>query len=94
MTVNYQQYSADKKAFFKQHKNDFECVTSPMDAYGRYYKVYSFADGAQWFENMSPTYEIGTAMVKCVEVKVEVKMFRTEYYNTDDATSKYYYEKF
>lgn len=94
MTVSYKEYNEDKKRFFKKHKNDFQCETSPMDGYGRYYKVYSFADGAQWYENMSPTYETAEVEIKMVTVKVEVKMFRTEYYSTDDSTSKYYYEKF
>lgn len=28
------------------------------------------------------------------KVNVKVKMFRTEFWNTDDASSKYYYERF
>ena len=94
MTVDYKKYSEDKKAFFKKHKNDFQCETSSMDGYDRYYKVYSFNDGAQWYENMSPTYETAEVVIKMVTVKVEVKMLRIEYYNTDDAISKCYYEKF
>ena len=94
MTVNYKQYNEDKKVFFQKHNYDFQCETSSMDGYGRYYKVYSFTDGAQWYENMSPTYESAEVEIKMVVVTVEVKMFRTEYYNTDDSTSKCYYEKF
>lgn len=94
MTVDYKKYSADKKAFFNKHKNNFDCMTTQMDQYGRYGKIYNFEDGAIWYENMAPTYETAEVMVKLVPIKVEVKMFRTEYYSTDDATSKYYYEKF
>ena len=94
MTVSYKEYNEDKKSFFKKHKNDFQCETSSVDGNGRYYKVYSFADGAQWYENMSPTYEATEVEIKMVTVKVEIKMFRVEYYDTDNAISKYYYEKF
>lgn len=94
MTVNYETYNSEKKAFFKKHHNDFECDTSSMDEYGRYYKTYTFADNAIWYEVMSPEYVSQEIEVKMCKVTVEVKMFRTEYFNTDDAKSRYYYEKF
>lgn len=94
MTVNYETYNNEKRAFFKKHHNDFTCDTSSMDEYGRYYKTYSFADNAVWYETMSPEYVSQEIEVKLCKVTVEVKMFRTEYFNTDDAKSRYYYEKF
>ena len=78
MTATYKEYIEEKKAFFQRHNYTFSEYISPTDEYGRYYKAYTFEDGAQWFESMS----------------FEVKMFRTEYWNTDNATSKFYYEKF
>ena len=93
-TLNYQEYTTKKDAFFKKHKNDFRINTSSMDEYGRYHKDYIFEDGAVWYEDMMPTFEQATVEIKKVNVKVEVKMLRTEFYNTDDATSNYYYEKF
>ena len=33
MTVNYNDYTNEKKAFFKKHHNDFRCDTSSMDEY-------------------------------------------------------------
>ncbi len=83
MTVTYKEYIEEKKAFFQKHNCTFSEYTSPMDEYGRYYKAYNFEDGAQWFESMS-----------FAPVEAEVKMFKTEYWNTDNATSKFYYEKF
>lgn len=93
MTVTYREYTEDKRAFFTKHNHDFHTSTSPMDEYGRYSKTYSFADGAQWLEVMSPEYIEQIIEVKMAKVKVEVKMFRTEYWNTE-AGSKYYYEQF
>lgn len=94
MTVTYEEYDKDKRNFFKKHNNDFKVTTSPMDEYGRYFKEYSFSDNAVWYESMSPTYEKGTVEIKKVSVEVQVKMFRTEYWNTEDSKSKFYYQKF
>ena len=98
MTVNYETYMNDKKAFLNKHHNDWEVTTSPMNEYGCYYKWYVCKDGAIWYESMSPEYESTEVEVeiKMVKVKttVEVKMLRTEYFSSDDAKSNYYYEKF
>ena len=93
MTVTYNEYRNDKQKFFKKHKNDFNTYTSPLDEYNRYYKTYTFADGAIWTEVMSTEWETAEVEVKKVKVTVEVKMFRTEYYSTE-TPSKYYYEKY
>ena len=39
-------------------------------------------------------YETAEVEIKFVKVKVEVKMLRTEFWNTDNASSKFYFEKF
>ena len=93
MIVNYEEYTEAKRSFFEKHNYDFETSTSIMDQYGNYNKVYSFQDGAQWFEDMGPEYVKQEIEVKRAKVTVEVKMFRTEFWNTE-AGSKYYYEKF
>jgi len=97
-TTTYKEYIKEKTAFFGRHDCDFHCDTTPMDNCGRYLKSYDFVDGAQWVEVMSPevckkTMEV--VVKKCVvSVEVEVEMLRTEYYSTDDACSKFYFEKF
>ena len=93
MTVNYETYMNEKLAFLKKH-SDWHIETSPMDEYGRYYKHYICEDDAVWCEEMTPTYEKTTVEIKLVKVDVEVKMLRTEYYSSDDAKSRFYYEKF
>lgn len=93
MTVTYEQYNEDKKEFFEKHNYDYDCETSPMDEYGVYYKTYSFTDGAQWMERMSPEYVEYEVTVKLVKVKETIKMFKTEYWSTESG-SKYYYERF
>lgn len=98
MTVKYEEYIQDKQAFFNKHDNEFTIQTSSMDEYSRYHKEYIFDDGAIWYESYSPEWFTQTVEVdvKGVAIKtdVEVKLFRTEFWNTDNSSSKYYYEKY
>lgn len=94
MTVIALEYNQDKQEFFQKHNSEFQSSTSPMDEYGRYSKTYVFEDGATWYESMYPTYEKGIAEIKGVKVEVEVKLFATEYWSTDNSSSKVYYNKF
>ena len=93
MTVSYTDYMAEKRAFFVKHKYAYTTDTSPMDEYGRYYKTYTFIDGAIWYETMSPEYVETTFEVKLVKITQSIKMLRTEFWSTE-SQSKYYYEKF
>ena len=92
MVVNYESYNEDKMAFFKKHDNDFICETSPMDEYGHYWKTYTFADNAIWYEAMVPVTEETIIVVHECKCKVEVKFLRTEFWSTESG-SKYYYEQ-
>lgn len=100
MTVDCRTYTDEKQKFIKKHgKGDWRVETSPMDEYGVYYKHYLFDDGAIWYERMSPAWRKAVAEVEVevgVKVKIEqdVKLFETEYWNSDNATSRKYYEKF
>lgn len=92
--MTYQEFSAIKRQFFKKHNSDFTANTSPMNQDGSYHKDYIFEDGAQWTECMRPVWREATVQVENVEIKVNVKLFETEAWSTDDATSIFYYERF
>lgn len=93
-TVPQYEYALNKSGFLRRHAGDFVVETSPMDEYGVYHKEYICSDGAIWYERMSPEWVSETVEIKHATVKVEVKMFRTEFWSTDNAESKYYYEQF
>ena len=65
-----------------------------MNEYGMYHKTYVFKDGAIWYETMFPEYVRQEVEIKLAKVEIEIKMFVTEFYNTDNSESKKYYEKF
>lgn len=91
--INYNELAEAKKNFLNKH-DDWSVETSPMDEYGTYDKTYYCSDGAQWIENYRPVYERTTIEIKGVKIPVTVKLLETEAYNTDDAQSLLYYEKF
>lgn len=94
MTVLYKEYAESKMAFTRKHNHDFKVKTSPMDEYEVYHKEYVFADGAVWYERMAPTYRDVEVEVELVKMTVTIKLFETEFWSSDDATSRKYYEKF
>lgn len=93
MDATYKEYMTAKMEFISKHNHDYMLETSPMDDYGVYYKTYLFKDGAIWYERMSPEIVPAVAEVHGVKCKVEVKLFRTEFWSTE-AGSKFYYEQF
>ena len=87
-------YIEYKNAFIKKHNSaDWTVHTSPMDEYGQYCKNYIFTDGATLTEINRPVYETAEVEVKGVKVEVTIKLMETEAWNTDDAGSVRFYEK-
>lgn len=86
-------------AFVMKHgrKGDWSVTTSPMKADGTYIKTYIFEDGAQMTEVNRPVYEEVEVEVEVkgikIPVKTSVKLLETECWNTDDATSVKFYER-
>lgn len=84
-----------KQNFIKKHgKKDWRVETSAMDEYGKYVKTWLFEDGAQLIEINRPVWEKAQVEVKGITVTVDVKLFETECWNTDDATSYKWYQKY
>ena len=91
-------YLEYKKAFIEKHKKaDWTVHTSPMDEYGQYVKNYLFTDGATLTEVNRPIYENVEAEVEVKAIKFtlrqQVKLMETEAWNTDDAKSVKFYER-
>ncbi len=88
------EYNDRKSTFLCRHSGATDVDTSPMDEGGKYVKIYTCEDGAQLVEVNRPKWEKATVTVKGVTVEVEVKLFESEMWNTDDANSVFTYEKF
>ena len=91
-------YLEYKRNFIKKHDDaDWTVYTSPMDEYGQYVKNYVFTDGATLTEVNRPVYETVEVETEVKGIKVvikqDVKLMETEAWNTDDAKSVKFYEK-
>lgn len=97
--MKFDTYLNYKRAFIQKHsKADWSVDTSPMMQDGGYVKTYIFTDGAVMTEVNRPVWETVEVQVEVkgipVTIKQEVKLFETEAWNTDNATSVKFYEKF
>lgn len=97
--MKYNTYLDYKRAFIQKHsKADWTVDTSSIDEYGKYCKTYTFTDGAQLIEVNRPVYETVEIETEVKGVKVTlkevVKLFETEAWNTDNANSVKFYERY
>ena len=92
MIVKVDEYLNDKKSFFNKHNNDFTCETEcSLDEY--YRKTYIFADNAIWYEIMMKVDETVEVKKYFCTFNCKIELVETEYWSTDNAESKKYYEK-
>ena len=95
----YRTFLDYKRAFIQKHSRaDWTVETSPMRQDGTYVKTYVFSDGSVMTEVNHPVWRTAEAEVEVEGVKVllkqDVKLFETEAWNTDNAMSFKWYEKF
>lgn len=88
--VTSKEYDDEKRQFFAKH-GTFRINTSAGSA-EYYHKEYVFEDNAVWYEVMMRVSEPVHVEVKKCHITMEADLLRTEYYNSDDADSKYYFE--
>lgn len=89
--VKYDEYEYDKKMFFRKHYNDFQCETRGSSA-EYYIKTYTFVDNAVWYEIMQKKIVEQELEINYCHIKVDIELLETEYWNSDNSDSKYYYE--
>ncbi len=93
MVVTTKEYNKDKRDFLNRH-GDFTVHTSSLDEYNSYHKEYVCEDGAVFYEVNGPEYVTIPVTVNLVDLDIEVELFRTEYWSSDNAKSKFCYEKY
>ena len=93
MTVSYKEYNEELTRFAKKHneKGDCRIYTSGMEN-NKYHKEYCWEDGANWYEVTELITEIKEVETHGMTFKVNIKMWRTEFWSTESG-SKYFYCK-
>lgn len=91
--VNETTYKLD---FINKHDCDYQIITEDLDQYGTYRKTYIFDDGAEMYEVNDIVTESQEITFKVKGIKftktVDVKLNRTELWNSDDAKSVFFYQ--
>lgn len=90
--VTNEVFNEDKNYFFTRHNWDYEIRTSPLENDGSYIKTYSFADGANWYEKVSPLETVVTATSHGVQFDAKVKLCKTDYWSSDISRERTYFE--
>lgn len=95
--VDYDTYETDKLNFFRKQNYGHTRYTTPLTN-GEYHTNFIFENGAVYYEHCSTVYETVSVntIVKGVKVTLtqNVKLFRVEYWTSEDAHSKFYYSKY
>ena len=91
--VTDKEFYKDLQAFCQKHgkKQDWKVVTSPY-ANGQYHKEYMFEDGAIFTDVNYLEGEYYEVEIKELGFTSKVPVIKHEYWTTDDATSKFWYE--
>ena len=88
--VRSEEYEEMKKSFFRRHKRDFQIDTRGSFA-EKYYKTYSFKDGASWYDVATRETVTERVEIKFCNVPVSVDMMKIEFWNSDESSSKVFY---
>lgn len=92
--VSYQEYSRERATFFKGHGNGYDVHTSGLSDLVVYHKEYAFPDGAVWYERVSPVTEDLSIRSHGIDIPLQAKFSKTEFWDTDCPVSRYCYELF
>lgn len=89
--VSYREYNEEFINFVQKHnaKGDLKIYTSNMEN-NRYHKEYCWSHGANWYEVTELITETKEVESHGLTFKVNVQMWRTEYWSTEFGSRVYY----
>lgn len=92
MKITMKQYSDSKAAFYRKHSDERGYREfSELEGERNYKEVY-FPDCHVWHEVTEPVIETVEVEVHGIKVKTQVKLYRTEIWDTENSASRYLYE--
>ena len=93
-TTTFAEFDKEYTAFAIKHNKKAERREYTELTDGVIHKMVCWSDGATWYEVTETKYsEQVEVEVHGINVNVNIPMRRTEYWNTEDSRSKYFYER-
>ena len=92
-TMTMKQYNDSKAAFYRKHYGERGYRERGGVEGETIRKAVCFDDGAVWNEVTEPVYETVEVEAHGLKFKVQVKLYRTEVWDTENSVSRYLYER-
>lgn len=92
--VSMKEYYEVQSKFVSKHEHEISKVERSPFTDNQWHKTYLCEDGALGTEINRIVYEQVEVEVKGLKVKVEVKLLETEWFDTDNGTSTFMYQKY
>ena len=93
LTMTMSEYNNQKAAFYRKHgKNRGGRERGHVEG-ETIRKTVLFEDGHVWEEVTEPVYETAEIEKHGIKFIIKLKMYRTEFWNSEDSRSRYLYEK-
>lgn len=92
-TISMKQYLTDKASFYRKHYGEHGYKEQGGCEGATIRKMVLFEDGATWYEVTEPIYETVVVDVHGISVETQVKLYRTEIWDTEDQISRFLYER-
>ena len=90
--MTMQEYLSSKANFISKHFGERGFREDGGVVGEKIHKVLVFEDGAQWYEITEPIWEKLSGTLHGIPVETKVRMYRTEFWDSDNSKSRYLYE--
>ena len=93
-TVSFGDYLKEMQKFAAKHNENggVKSYTSPLENV-RYHKEIRWEDGAAWYEVTERIWETVPIEVHGIKMVRYIEMWRTEFWNTDNGQSRFFYQE-
>lgn len=93
ITVTFSEYVKEHTEFANKHIVGGACTYHSKPYGNGIQRIFRWKDGAQWNEIVEPITEETTVETHGIVVRADVKLWRTQYWSTESAEIKCFYEQ-
>lgn len=87
------QYMANKIAFYRTHAGEIGYRETSSLNKDTIHKTVTFPDGAIWYETTRPVFEEVVTKIHGLTITTKVKLYRTEFWDTETPLSRFFFER-